>query len=148
MFAVSLFIAGCLGLQVLALLNRPIGPLGPPPYLWPFIDYPMYSWPRAEGDTLDRAFVAGILPDTSEVRIEPEDLGLLFFLYQGGPVAALLEADRHRAEFYRDLYVERKKVDLIGLRLKHRPVIVSRNGYRFLPERTVVELYVGAPGTR
>ena len=47
-----------------------------PPAIYPFLDYPMYSTPKYEGDSFDRYWVFGISENSNQVRILPKDIGV------------------------------------------------------------------------
>lgn len=138
---VSLFIAACLGFQALAVSGLQPGPVEAAPFLWPFLDYPMYSGAHFEGDEIDRAVVLGVRTDSTRIPIEPADLGLGLFPYRRGPVRALRRDNLEAARLYRDVYAERHGVELIGFELKYRPIVVTRSGYRSAPDRIVASLY-------
>lgn len=138
---VSLFISAFLGFQALAVSGFQPGPVEAAPFLWPFLDYPMYSGAHFEGDEIDRALVLGVRADSTRLPIEPADLGLGLFPYRRGPVRALRRGNLEAARLYRDIYAERHGVDLIGFELKYRPIVVTRSGYQSAPERIVASLY-------
>lgn len=74
---ISLVIVGVLGLQSFAVLART------GKWTWRFIDYPMYSDSRQDGDRIvARYFVFGTTADGREVAIEPRDLGVVLWVYQ------------------------------------------------------------------
>ena len=98
------------------------------PFLFPFLDYPMYDAPHYEGDTLKQYFVFGTLEDLTEVPIVPEDLGLHFWLFRRGFVFALLKDDYDEIKNYAALYEKRHNKRLIGLRLENHPLVLSRDG--------------------
>lgn len=116
-----------------------------PPLLWPFLDYPMYSSPHYAGDTISQPLVFGILEDSSEVPILPEDLGLDYWQFMRGLVEdGLLRDRRERIKIYAELYRSRHNKKLTGLRLKNHPFVLSREGaYRVSP-RVVKEIRLGA----
>lgn len=138
---VSLFIFACLGFQALAVSGLEPGPVESAPFLWPFIDYPMYSGAHFEGDEIDRALVLGVRADSARIPIEPADLGLGLFPYRRGPVRALRRGNLQAARLYRDIYAQRHGVDLIGFELKYRPIVVTRSGYHSAPDRIIASLY-------
>lgn len=143
---ISLVIVGCLTLQAIAGSGHVIGPFERAPYQWPFIDYPMYSFPRFEGDEIGRPLLIGIEPDSTEVEIEPDDLGLDFFPYIRGPVRAVRYGNREAAELFRVLYEERQGVRVIGFEIEERPIVITRTGYRSGPLKRVASMSFGPPG--
>ena len=82
---ISLVIVGVLGLQSFAVVART------GKWTWPFTDYSMYSLCRQDGDRIvARHFVFGTTADGREVAIEPQDLGVVIWIYERW-AAALLE---------------------------------------------------------
>lgn len=140
MVLVSVFIVGCLGFQTLAVINLPVGPIERAPFLFPFLNYPMYCLAHYEGEEIDQPFLVGVRPDLSEVRIGPADLGLSFFLYLKGPVEAVKRGDLGRAALYRDVYLQRHGTELVGLKLASEPARLTPVGYRILPERILATM--------
>jgi hypothetical protein len=88
---ISLVIVAVLGLQLFAVLARP------GKWTWPFIDYPMYSHSRHEGDrVVARHFVFATTVDGKEVPITPKDLGVVIWVYErwaGALMAAAQQAE-------------------------------------------------------
>lgn len=146
---ISLFIVGLLGLQAMVGFGLNPGPVQPPPYLWPILNYPMYAGSALEGDRVSQYTVLGVRADGSRVRIAPADFGLgtltedyrtPFWLYREGPVAALRENDRERARFYRGVYERRTGSRLVELVLVDEPAVIEEDGYRVLPERSIASI--------
>ncbi len=88
---ISFVIIAVLGLQLFAVIARP------GKWTWPFIDYPMYSKSRHDGDrVVARHFVFGTTEDGKEVAITPEDVGVVLWVYEkwaSALMAAALTAD-------------------------------------------------------
>lgn len=143
---VSLVILGCLALQAIAGSGHPIGPFERAPYQWPFLDYPMYSLPRFEGDEIGRPLLVGIEPDSTEVEIEPHDLGLNFFPYIRGPIRAVRYGHHGAAQLYRELYEERQGVRVVGFEIEERPIVITRAGYRPGPPKRIASMTFESPG--
>lgn len=130
----SLFILGILALQA-GVTFWFVCPPYCPPALWPFVDYPMYSEPRYEGSEFEQHFVFGILEDSTEVPLRPEDLNLHFWLFRRGLVFAMLRNDTTQIQAYVDLYQKLHHKRLVGLRLENHPLILSREGMTPGPTR-------------
>lgn len=74
---ISLVIVAVLGLQLFADIARS------GKWTWPFIDYPMYSHSRHDGDrVVARHFVFGTTADGKEVAITPASLGVVIWVYE------------------------------------------------------------------
>lgn len=125
---VSTVIVAVIGFQTLASFQLTPGPVGESPFLWPFLDYPMYSIPHYPGDTIRRPQVYGVLGDSAEVRIEPSDLQLQFWLLQRGLIPGLVAGDTSRVRPYARRYAELHDRPLDGFRLYDRPVLVRPSG--------------------
>ncbi|NJK47051.1 hypothetical protein HC931_01495 [Candidatus Gracilibacteria bacterium] len=98
------------------------------PFLWPFIDYPMYSYPNYLGDDIKQYVILGILPDSTEVRIQAEDLGLNYWIFMYGFKEALRKNDRQDIKNFIQLYESRNNKKLIGVRLENHPLILTKEG--------------------
>lgn len=126
----SLVIVTIVGLQVLAAFKIPPRPIGRQYFLWPFINYAMYSPPHYEGDAVERPVAYGVLPDSTEVEMEPSDLGVGFWKYDRGIIRSLANDDTSDVENWARVYAERNGERLTAVRLYHRPVILTRSGSR------------------
>jgi hypothetical protein len=123
----SLFIITLLSLQTVATFG------GIYSFIWPFVNYPMYKQAHYEGESVHiRYMVFGILEDSTEVPILPEDLGLNFWKFDGihgeGFVPAIRSGDEKRLNSYVQEYQKRKGKKLAGLRLEDQPFILSPKG--------------------
>lgn len=98
------------------------------PSFWPFIDYPMYSYPNYLGDDIKQYVIFGILPDSTEVRIQPEDLGINYWIFMYGFKEALRKNDRKDIKNFIELYESRNNKKLIGVRLENHPLILTKEG--------------------
>lgn len=136
---ISLVILGFLGLQLYTAQHlRVFWPkfrlqyahklLKPPkvPALWPFIDYPMYNYPKYEGDKLNQYFIFGILEDSTEVLIRPEDLGLNYWIFMYGFKESLRKGNDKDIKNFAKLYESRHNKKLLGLRFEDRPLVLSK----------------------
>lgn len=108
-------------------LQYPYKLLKPPetPALWPFIDYPMYSYPKYLGNGINQYFMFGILEDSSEVRLLPEDLGLDYWVFLYGFKDSLRLEKRDWLNKFAEIYEKRHGKKLIGFRLEDRPLILG-----------------------
>ena len=126
--AVSAAIVLVIVLQGLASFRITVGPIEPPPFLWPFLDYPMYEQPRYQGDPIEQRVVVGVLADSTEVVISPEDLDVTFWQVQNVLSAAILQGDQARASAYRSMSEERYGQRVLGFRLENHPVVLTDQG--------------------
>ena len=138
MIASSLVILITLFFQGIAAFGIRFGPIEKQPFLWPFLDYPMYGSANFEGQAIRFELLVGIQPDSSEVVIQPEDLGMPFFLFRRQVLTAIRREDRIELLQYRALYESRHQRQLIGFRLEDRPLILTREGLVSGP-RTVLQ---------
>jgi len=97
----------------------------------------MYSRAHYPGDSIDQYALFGVLEDSTEVRILPEDLGLNHFQFVRGPVAAIHSDRTEELEVFMQLYDGVQDNQLIGLRLEHQLVILLEQGFKTLSPRTV-----------
>lgn len=100
----------------------------------------MYKTPHYKGETVDEYLVVGILENSEEVPIRPEEMGLHFWLYRDGFVPALWRGDRARIKEYVRLYESRQHKKLIGLRLEVHPMMLSAEGVRPAPPQVMKKL--------
>lgn len=128
MTAASVVILTALTLQGLASFSITFGPIENPPFMWPFLDYPMYTRARYAGDAIERQVVVGILEDSSEVVIAPGDLSVTFWQFQNFLNPAIVRGDRARASAYKRIYEERFDGSLVAFRLEDHPLIVTEEG--------------------
>lgn len=135
--AASVVVLVTITFQALASFQIQFGPIEGSPFLWPFLDYPMYTGAHYAGEPLERQVVVGILADSSEVMIAPADLGVTFWQFQNFLNPAILDGHRDRADVYRGIYEERYGEYLIGFRLEDHPLILTEEG---LVEGEPVEL--------
>lgn len=128
MVASSLVVLTTLFLQGIAAFGIRFGPIEKQPFMWPFLDYPMYGSAKLEGAEINFESLIGILPDSTEVVIEPDDFSMPFFLFREQVLAAVRREDRDELQQHRAFYESRHEVQLIGFRLENRPLIVTRDG--------------------
>jgi len=142
--ASSIVILTTLFLQGIAAFGIQFGPIEKQPFLWPFLNYPMYGSARLEGDEINFETLIGILPDSTEVLIEPDDFSMPFFLFRKQVLAAIRREDRVELQQHRAFYESRHDRQLIGFRLENRPLMVTREGLVEGP-RTVLHTISFAP---
>ena len=106
--------------------------------LWPFLDYPMYSYSKHIGDSIDNYLLYGIQSDSTQVAILPEDLGLNFWKFLWGPVRAIRFNDNKEIQKYVSLYQSKRNYKLFGLQLMNNPLILTEEGVVPLPSPEVV----------
>ena len=110
------------------------------PQGYPFLNYPMYNLVHYEGDEVIRYLVFGVLEDSSELEVHPEDLGLNIWLFNGSFITSILANDIEIADFYAEEYQVRNNVRLTHLRLENHPVILTRDGPTQGPRRILNEI--------
>ena len=99
-----------------------------PPAIYPFLDYPMYSTPKYEGDSFDRYWVFGISENSNQVRILPKDIGGNFWLFQKNFVSAIQKNDKEKISQYVELYQSSNPNNLVKVRLENHPLVLSSEG--------------------
>jgi hypothetical protein len=118
-----------LALQGIAAAGLTPGPVEESPFLWPFLDYPMYTQPHYEGDGVPRYRVTGITGDGREVEITPETLGTDYWIYQDAFLYSFMyRPQRDELEPGVRMYEGRHGVSLVEVRLENRPLVVTREG--------------------
>ena len=137
----SVVILVALTLQGLAAFEIRIGPIERPPFMWPFLDYPMYTRARYAGDALERQVVVGILEDSTESIIAPDDLGVTFWQFQNFLNPAILSGDRALARAYKSIYEERFGGSLLAFRLENHPLTMTDEGLREAPPVVLGSLF-------
>jgi hypothetical protein len=98
--------------------------------LWPFLDYPMYSQVYFEGERLTRYAVIGVLEDSTEVQVLPEDLGGDFTFFRNHALKGLKDGNDHRISNVAEAYYQVNNTTLKGLRLENHPWILAREGMK------------------
>ena len=78
---------------------------------------------------IDRFQAYGILDESTDVQILRETLGLTFFEFKRGFIAAILKGQSDKISRYTQLYESRTGTKLRGLRVEARPWIISRSGF-------------------
>ncbi|MGF1480881.1 MAG: hypothetical protein ACFB4I_15580 [Cyanophyceae cyanobacterium] len=101
--------------------------LGSDPYFYPFLTYPMYSRRYYEGDKIEQYVLLGLLSDSSQVTILPEDLGMGFWLFQKNVIKAVIENDSEQIAQFVEQYQNTHNKTLTGLQLENHPLVLSRD---------------------
>jgi dTDP-4-amino-4,6-dideoxygalactose transaminase/glycosyltransferase involved in cell wall biosynthesis len=109
-------------------------------FLWPFLDYPMFSQPHFEGVQARHYRLIGLLDDGTQASILPSSLGLDVWQFEAGVVRALLRKDRDALGPYVKLYHARQGTSLAGLRLENHPWTISKNGASPAPINVLAEV--------
>lgn len=126
---ISLVILAVLGLQGITAVGLTPGPIEKSPFLWPFLDYPMYSLPYFEGDAIPRHRTVGITEDGRELEINPETLGTDFWIYRDAFVFPLIHRSMRRDLGPGvELFESRHGVRLVEIRLEDRPLVLTPEG--------------------
>ena len=139
----SAAIAAVLTLQAAAIAGRVSWTL------WPFTDYPMYARTYHEGSLVHRYRLVGLLASGEEIEVRPEDLGLNFWKFDGGPVRSLRRFGEYpsvsgpRLAEFRRIYEARYGRRLAGFRLEDHPVRVERRRITELPAEVIQTLRFG-----
>lgn len=94
--------------QAVAVFDLRFGPIGRAPYLYPFLDYPMYSRVHQEGEAITQYRVYAVLADSSEALVRPSDLGLSFWLYHNGLITGLRRGGRGEGPSLRQICMGRE----------------------------------------
>ncbi len=141
----SAVIVGVLALQGIAVLRLTPGPVEKPPFLWPFVDYPMYDRTHYEGDTIPRQRLHGVLADSTEVRIEPSDIGFDLWWLRRGLVSSMVGEDTSDVLGYARRYAERTGRSLAAFRLYHHPLVLREAGGEPAPPVLVKEFRLDPP---
>jgi hypothetical protein len=118
------------------------------PWLYPFIDYPMYSQAREQGEPTLEPRVRATLENGIDRAIGPEDLALDYFMFKEQMVGAITRAD---ADQLRQLV---KPIELLehhrvsSLQLELEPIRLGEHGIERGPreprERVVLSRSVRA----
>lgn len=125
--AVSGVIVVTLGFQTLATFKWTPGPIERPPFLFPFLNYGMYSRVQAPGTPIRRIHVVALTPDR-ERTLAPEDVGLNFWTYQWGFVDAIRYEQRDRLTVYAEAVERHTGLRPTGFRVEDRPALLTRDG--------------------
>lgn len=139
----SAVIVVVVGLQFLASFQITPGPIEGSPFLWPFLDYPMYTTPRDLGDTLPRFELHGVLADSSEVEIGPSDLQMGFWVFRRGVLFDI--SDTARAEEIARKYEELHGREIRGFRLYERPFVLTGSGVDSTSHDLILRREVSTP---
>ena len=132
----SLFIASGLILQALAsfaFLDK---------RYWPFIRYPMYCKPHYAGEGVAHFALVGRTSDAREIELSAAALGLGFWHYMKGPVAAAETRGAEGLAPYLEDYAGRTGIHFDAVRIVNRPVALGPRGLERRPEETVLTITV------
>jgi hypothetical protein len=90
------------------------------PWLYPFIDYPMYAQARERGEATLEPRVRATLEDGSGLDVGPADLGLDYFMFHEQVVGAIHESDVDRLRtLLRPIEARRRqRVSLVELQIE------------------------------
>ena len=128
----SLVIVVFLGLESVAVFGRV------PRFFYPFVSIPMYHLAHYEGESIKvRHYLIGILKNSGEVEILPDDLGVSFWQLQTNFSNAIIREDFTIIEPYVRHYESRTGNHLIGLRLEDHPITLTREGFQPAPFEVV-----------
>lgn len=121
--AISALIVLILGAQLVAGFVV-TGPRG-----WPIINYPMYKNARFDGDRLDHRFqVDAVLADGTRLNIDPDELGMSFWLFQHNVVIPVQQGKREALAPTLERYCERSEARLRRLEVLDSGVAISAAG--------------------
>lgn len=112
-------------------------------WLWPFLDYPMYRWAHYAGEAVHREAVFATLEDGTEAPFRPDDLGINFWQFHDGVVAALRRADAAALAPYADLFRSRQGRHPTHLRLETSPLVLTRDGLVPAPKQVLGVVALG-----
>ena len=125
-------------------LQAPYKLLKPPkdPSLWPFMSYPMYSYPKYTGNKIKQYAIFGTLVDKSEVRILPKDLGLNYWIFMYGFKEAIrLENSQDIINFVH-LYETKNDKKISIVKLKIYPLEITKDGLIERPIEVIKEFKI------
>jgi len=118
-----------LAVQGIAAFGLTPGPVEKAPFLWPFLDYPMYSTPHYEGDGIPRYEVSAVTADGREMEITPETLGSDFWIFRNAFLFSFFYPGmRDELEPGVELLEQQHDVTILEVRLENRPLLLTREG--------------------
>jgi len=96
---------------------------------WPIITYGMYSTPHYEGERLDHGYVvSAVLEDSSEIDIDPDEIGMGFWLFHINVFAPIIRNARDvLTPTVRD-FCRRWDNRIVALRARDLGVAITRQG--------------------
>lgn len=126
---ISAVIVAVLAFQLLANAGLTPGPIEEPPFLWPFVDYPMYAGTKERGTPIPRYEIVGETEDGEQVEITPQTLGTSFFIFRKSFVLPFLNPNR-RGDLREgaDLFEELHDTRLNRVRVRDSPLVLSPEG--------------------
>jgi len=118
-----------LAVQAIAALALTPGPVEKPPFLWPFLNYPMYSAPHYEGEGIPRFEVVATTSDGREIEVTKENLGTDFWIFRNAFLLPFEQQGmRDELEPGVGLFERRHGVSVVEVRLEDRPLVLTRDG--------------------
>jgi len=114
---------------------------------WPFVSYPMYSWPHYWGETINRYTLFGTLENGTEVAITADDLNMNFWEYLWGPVEAVR---KNKVVSIRNYLTHDRHLNsrvTVTVRLENRPLLFTAHGAEPLPAKTVKVIHMDNPAS-
>jgi hypothetical protein len=128
-WVVSGVVVAVLAVQAIAAFGLTPGPVEKSPFLWPFLDYPMYSTPHYEGDGIPRYRVLAVTADGEELEVTPAALGSDFWIYRNAFLFSFFYPGmRDELEPGVELLERRHGVTVLEVRLENRPLLLTREG--------------------
>jgi hypothetical protein len=141
---VSVFIAAVLLAQAATLGDRYLGTKIGGRRFWPILSYMMYDDPHYAGETIKAYYpLEGVLKDGRVVEITREDLGLDFwnYLHLGDSLA-----QNQPAALNLLVTLYKKSNQLVELRVKTLPVMVTRQGQAYKAPEILRTIPIRDPG--
>ncbi|MGD1804889.1 hypothetical protein ACP6PL_05540 [Dapis sp. BLCC M126] len=111
------------------------------PYLYPFLEYPMYSSAKKEGSIVSKLTIFGILEDSSEVSITNKDLkipdyNLSPYWFRRYYLPAIRRKKDKMINEFVDIYQKQYNQKLIGIRLEKQSFVISKEGVKLQDKTT------------
>lgn len=128
-FLVSMVVIGVLAVQAIAALALTPGPVEKPPFLWPFLNYPMYSAPHYEGEGIPRFEVVATTSDGRDIEVTQQSLGTDFWIFRNAFLLPFEDAGM-RDELPPGVELLERRLDatVVEVRLEDRPLLLTRHG--------------------
>ena len=130
----SFVIVAVLGLQTLAVVNPFVRVLNEgAAFLWPFLDYPMFSSAFGPDAPVRHEVLVGVSADGSERLIGPADLRLSPLHFTDGPIEAVRRADPASLRVYLARDRRQDGRPLLAVRLENHPIVRTSRGLEARP---------------
>lgn len=117
-----------------------------PPYLWPFLTYPLYQHAHYRGEKITEYRAYAVLEDSTEVHVRPEDVNMGFWHFKKDFVPAMKNKAQKSIQKYASLIQDRFRKRPLHIRLESHYWSVGSDGITEDTTKVVSEISLAIDG--